>query len=67
MLYINHKYSVHIWSCITTGPNKAKFHMEPQLVGGTNVCLPHLGHMTKMAAMSIYGKKPFPEPKGQWP
>ena len=35
------------------------------------VCSPHLGHMTKMAAMPIYGKNPLksssPEPKGQWP
>ena len=28
-------------------------------VGGTKVCLRHLGHMTKMAAMPIYGKNPL--------
>ena len=49
------------------GPIKAKFHIEPQWVGGTKVCLPHLGHMTKMAAMPIYGKNlksSSLEPKG---
>ena len=40
----------------TTGPVKAKFHMEPQLVEGMKVCLPHLAHMTKMGATPIYGK-----------
>ena len=29
--------------------------MEPPWVGGTKVCLQHLGHMTKMAAAPIYG------------
>ena len=31
---------------------------------------PKFGHMTKMAAMPIYGKNPLkssPEPEGQWP
>ena len=37
---------------------KAKFYLEPPLVGGTKVCSRHLGHMTKMAATPIYGKKP---------
>ena len=44
--------------------------MEPPWVGGTKVCLRHLGHMTKMAAMPIYGKntsKSFsPEPAGRF-
>ena len=40
----------------TTGPIKAKFHVEPQWDGGTKVSLNGLGHMTKMAAMPIYGK-----------
>ena len=30
----------------------------PPWVGGTKVCSQHLGHMTKMAAMPIYGKNP---------
>ena len=41
----------------TTGSVKTKFHMEPPWTGGTKVCLPHLGHMTKMAATPIYEKK----------
>ena len=42
----------------TTCPIKAKFYVEPPWVGGTKVCLWHLGHMTKMAATPIYGKNP---------
>ena len=42
----------------TACPIKAKFYVEPPRVGGTKVCLRHLGHMTKMAAMPIYGKNP---------
>ena len=30
---------------------------EPPWVGGTIFCSRHLGHMTKMAATPIYGKK----------
>ena len=41
----------------TSGPIKAKFIVEPPWVGGTKVCSRHLGHMTKMAVMPIYGKK----------
>ena len=39
----------------TTWPIKAKFCVEPPGVRGTKVFLWHLGHMTKMAAMPIYG------------
>ena len=35
-----------------------EFHMEPQWDGGTKVCSRGLGHLTKMAAMPIYGKNP---------
>ena len=35
---------------------KAKFHVEPQWDGGTKVSSNGPGHMTKMAAMLIYGK-----------
>ena len=35
-----------------------KFYVERPWVGGTKVCSRHLGHMTKMAAMPIYGKNP---------
>ena len=42
----------------TAWPIKAKFYVEPHWVGGTKFCTRHLGHMTKMAAMPIYGKNP---------
>ena len=42
----------------TAWPIKAKFYKEPSWVGGTKVCSRHLSHMTKMAAMPIYGKNP---------
>ena len=42
----------------TAWPIKAKFYVEPPWVGGTIFCSRHLGHMTKMAAMPIYGKNP---------
>ena len=32
--------------------------MEPQWEGGSKVCINGPGHMTKMAAMPIYGKNP---------
>ena len=54
-----------IFSSKTTWPIKTIF-VEPPWVGGTKVCLRHLGHMTKMAATPIYGKSPqkssSPEP-----
>ena len=40
----------------TAWPIKVKFYVEPPWVGGTIFCSRHLGHMTKMAAMPIYGK-----------
>ena len=43
----------------TTGPIKAKLHMEPQWVGGLEVSSQHLGHMSKMTATPIYGKNPL--------
>ena len=33
--------------------------MDPQRVGGMEVYSPHQGHMSKMAAMTIYGKNPL--------
>ena len=48
-------------------PITAKFCVEPPLIGGTKVCLCDLGHMTKMAATSIYGKKSSPESVDQFP
>ena len=59
----------NIYFSETTGSIKAKFHMEPPWDGGTKVCSNGPGHMTKMAAMPIYGKNlknsSFQEPKGR--
>ena len=41
----------------TAWPIKVKFYVEPPWEGGTKVCINGPGHMTKMAAMPIYGKK----------
>ena len=40
----------------TTGPIELKFHMVTPKDTGTEVCSNGSGHMTKMAAMPIYGK-----------
>ena len=45
-----------IFSSETTGPIKAKFHVEHPSEGVTKVYINDPGHMTKMAAMPIYGK-----------
>ena len=42
----------------TAWPIKAKFYMKHLWKGGTNVYINNPGHMTKMAAMPIYGKNP---------
>ena len=47
----------NIFSSETTRPIEAKFHVEPPGDGGTKVCSNDPGHMTKLAAMPIYGKK----------
>ena len=55
-----------IFSSETAWPIKAKFYVEPPLEGGTKVYINGPGHMTKMAAMPIYGKnleKSSPEPQ----
>ena len=46
----------NFFSWETPRPIEAKFHMEPQWDGGTKVCSSGPGHMTKVAAMPIYGK-----------
>ena len=55
----------------TAWPIKAKFYVEPPWEGGTKVCINGPGHMTKMAAMPIYGKNlkksSSPEPVGRFP
>ena len=45
-----------VFSSETTWRIKAKFYVEPPWEGGTKVCINGPGHMTKMAAMPIYGK-----------
>ena len=46
------------FSSETAWPIKAKFYMKHLWEGGTNVFINNPGHMTKMAAMLIYGKNP---------
>ena len=57
----------NIFSSETTEPIEAKFHVEPPWDRQTKVCSNGLGHMTKIAAMPIYGKNlkksSSPEPK----
>ena len=64
-------HSLNIFSSETTGPIEAKFLMESSRDGGTKIYSNGPGHMTKMAAMLIYGKNlnksSTPEPKGRWP
>ena len=60
----------NVFSSETAWPIKAKFNVEPPWEGGTKVCINGPGHMTKMAAMPIYGKnlkKSSPEPAGRFP
>ena len=60
----------NVFSSETAWPIKAKFYVEPSWEGGTKVCINGPGHMTKMAAMPIYGKnlkKSSPEPAGRFP
>ena len=45
-----------IFSSEIAWPIKAKFYVEPPWEGGTKVYINRPGHMTKMAAMPIYGK-----------
>ena len=47
----------NIFSSETVWPIKAKFYVEPPWEGGTKVSINGPGHMTKMAATPIYGKK----------
>ena len=55
----------------TAKPISFKFHMQPPSKGGKKICIYHLGHMTKMAAMPIYGKNLIksscPEPLSRLP
>ena len=49
----------NIFSSEAAWPIKAKFNVEPPWEGGMKVCKNGPGHMTKMAAMPIHGKKPL--------
>ena len=44
------------FSNVFSSETKAKFYVEPPWEGGTKVYINGPGHMTKMAAMPIYGK-----------
>ena len=46
----------NVFSSETAWPIKDKFYVEPPWEGGTKVYINGPGHMTKMAAMPIYGK-----------
>ena len=48
---------VNFFSSITTRPIKAKFYVEPPWNERTKASSNGPGHMTKIAAMPIYGKK----------
>ena len=56
-----------IFSSETAWLNKAKFYVEPPWEGGKKIYINCPGHMTKMAAMPIYGnniiKSSSPEPE----
>ena len=59
----------NIFSTETTWSIKAKFYVVPPWEGGRKVYINGPGHMTKMAAMPIYGKnlqKSSPEPEVLW-
>ena len=47
---------LNVFSSETAWPIKVKFYVEPPCEGGTKVYINGPGHMTKMAAMPIYGK-----------
>ena len=60
----------NIFSSENAWPIKAKFYAELSCEGGTKVYINGPGHMTKMAAMPIYGKNlkksSLPEPAGRF-
>ena len=61
----------NVFSSETAWPIKAKFYVEPPWEGETKVYINGPGHMTKMAAMPIYGKNlkksSSPELAGRFP
>ena len=51
-----HQQCLNIFSSETALAIKAKLYVKPPLEEGTKVYINGPGHMTKMAAMPIYGK-----------
>ena len=49
-------FKLHFFSLETARPIETKFHADHPWDGGTKICSNGPGHMTKMAAMPIYGK-----------
>ena len=43
----------------TIGPNELKFHVKTPYAKLAKIFTNYFGHMTKMAAMPIYGKNPI--------
>ena len=68
---VRRPHFLNIFSSETTGPIKDKFHIELLWDRGMKFCSNGPGHMTKMAAMPIYGKNlkksSSLEPEGPWP
>ena len=52
-------YILNIFSWEFARPIKTKFHIEPLWIGRTKICSKGPGHMTKTAAVPIYGKNPL--------
>ena len=56
-LSVIHSHFSKIFFSETAWPNKVKLYVQQPWIGGTKVWLQNPGHMTKMAATPIYGKK----------
>ena len=55
-IHVYDHHFLNIFSTETGWSIKAKFYVEPPWEGGAKVYIKGPGHMTKMAAMPIYGK-----------
>ena len=55
-IHVYNHYFLNIFFSETSWSINAKFHVEPPWEVGKIVYINGTGHMTKMAAMSIYGK-----------
>ena len=56
-LYFRTSTISNVFCSETAWPIKAKLYVDPPWEGGTKVYRNGPGHMTKIAAMPIYGKK----------